>query len=68
LQRLSSSLELQVGQKREWCSDESEHAAEICSVDSVDSVDSVGSIGPVDPVRSIRSVDTLGESVVGIRR
>jgi hypothetical protein len=34
LQRLSSSLELQVGQKREWCSEESEQAAEICSAGS----------------------------------
>ncbi len=53
---MSSSLELQVGQKREWCSDESEDAAEICSS---------GSVGPVG---TVDTVDTSGESVVCIRR
>ena len=56
---MSSSLELQVGQKREWCSDESEDAAEICSS---------GSVGPVGTVDTVDTVDTSGESVVCIRR
>jgi hypothetical protein len=43
LHRLSSSLELQVGQKREWCSEESEHAAGIgAGIDSTGAVETSG--------------------------
>jgi hypothetical protein len=55
LHRLSSSLELQVGQKREWCSEESEHAAGIGAGLGAE-IDSTG------------AVDTSGVSVVCIRR
>ena len=55
LQRLSSSLELQVGQKREWCSEGSGQAAGIES-------------GGAAEINSVGLVETPGEFIVCIRR